>query len=66
MKRVEKWKWRIKWGGRWTTTTIARTEEDIRVEHPEAEKVPGTMVLIELPETEDEVQAFQRPAKRTP
>jgi hypothetical protein len=64
MKQVEKWKWRIRWAGRWTTTQIARTEEDIKREHPEAIRVEGSRTVIELPETEAEIAACQRPAHR--
>ena len=64
MKTVEKWRWRIRWTGRWTTTPIAYTEEQIRREHPEAEKVPNSRVTVEVPETEEEIEAGMRPAKR--
>jgi hypothetical protein len=64
MKIVEKWHWKIRWAGRWTTTRIAFTEADIRREHPDAVKVEGWCVLVELPETEAEILAAQRPARR--
>jgi hypothetical protein len=57
VKQIEKWKWRIRWAGRWTTTQIARTEEDIRREHPEAIKVEASRIVVEMPETEAEIQA---------
>jgi len=60
MKQVEKWKWRIRWGGRWTSTRIAYTEAEIRVEHPEATKLPDSRIVVELPETDAEIQARQR------
>jgi hypothetical protein len=66
MKTVEKWKWRIRWAGRLTTTRIAYTEAEVRREHPEATKVEGSRVLVELPTTQVEIQAVQRPARRTP
>jgi hypothetical protein len=59
MKQVEKWKWRIRWAGRWTTTRIAQTEAEVRREHPEATPVESSRVLVELPETEAEIQAAQ-------
>jgi hypothetical protein len=65
MKTVEKWKWRIRWAGRWTTTRIAMTEADIRREHPEAVRIDESRTLLELPTTEAEVQAGQR-ERRTP
>jgi hypothetical protein len=64
MKTVEKWKWRIRWAGRWVTTRIAMTEQDIRREHPEATKVDNTRIEVTLPESEAEVLAYQRPPKR--
>jgi hypothetical protein len=64
MKTVEKWLWRIRWAGRWTTTKIHWTEEDIRRENPEATRIDGSCVVVELPETEAEIQARQRPANR--
>lgn len=65
MKQVEKWRWRIRWAGRWTTTRIPFTEEDVRREHPEAVRIEGTRVDVQMPETEAEIQAVQRPARRS-
>jgi hypothetical protein len=64
MKVVEKWKWRIRWAGRWTTTRIAMTEDEIQREHREATRVDGSRIEVELPETEAEVLANQRPPTR--
>jgi bifunctional non-homologous end joining protein LigD len=64
MKQVEKWHWRIKWGGRWTSTRIAFTEDQIRREHPEATRIDNTRIVVELPESEAEIQARMRPARR--
>jgi hypothetical protein len=64
MKTVEKFKWRIRWAGRWTTTRIPFTEAEVRREHPEATPIVGSRVLIELPETEAEIVATQRPPTR--
>jgi hypothetical protein len=64
MKHVEKWKWRIQWAGRWTTTRIVMSEGEVRREHPDAKRVEGSRVVVQLPETEAEIQAFQRPANR--
>ena len=50
--------------GRWTTTPIAYIEADVRREHTEAIKVEASRVLVELPETEAELMAAQRPAQR--
>jgi hypothetical protein len=59
MKQVEKWTWRIRWAGRWTTTRIHYTEAEVRREHPEAERLPETRIVVDLPETEAEIQAAQ-------
>lgn len=64
MKTIEKWRWRIRWAGRWTTTRIAYSEADIRREHPEATYVEGSLIVVELPETQAEIPASQRPARR--
>lgn len=60
MQTVEKWLWRIRWAGRWTTTRVHFTEPEIRREHSEAERVDGSMILVQLPETEAERLAAQR------
>ena len=53
--RVEQtYKWRIQWTKRWSTTNFHCTEEQIRKEHPEAIRVPGTLVEHQIPETEAE------------
>jgi hypothetical protein len=54
MKREEHHRWRIRWAGKWKTTSYHCTEADIRVEHPEAECVEGTLIVREVPETEEE------------
>jgi hypothetical protein len=59
VKQIEKWKWRIRWAGRWTTTRIAYTEAEVRREHPEAVRIEASRVVVERPETEDEIQAAQ-------
>lgn len=64
MHTVEKWLWRIRWAGRWTTTRIPYTQAEVRREHPEAVRIDGSRVLIELTDTEAEVEAAQRPARR--
>jgi hypothetical protein len=60
MKREETWKWRIRWGGRWSTWDLYRTEAEIRREHPEAIKVEGTMRIRESAETPEELEAAWR------
>ena len=61
MKTVEKWRWRIRWAGRWTTTRIHHSEAEIRVEHPEAVRVEGSRILVDLPSTPAEFDAARRP-----
>jgi hypothetical protein len=64
MKIVEKFKWRIRWAGRWTTTLVPFTEDQVRRQHPEAQRVDGSRVLVNMPETEAEIQSTQRAARR--
>jgi hypothetical protein len=60
MRKVEKWKWRIRWGGRMTTTRIHYTEAEIRREHPEAVRIDGSRIVVCLPQTEGEMAATRR------
>lgn len=64
MKRVEKWKWRIQWAGRPTTTRVHFFEDEIRPSHPDATRVEGSCIFVELPETQAEIDAHQPPAWR--
>jgi hypothetical protein len=64
MLTVEKWHWRIRWAGRWTTTTIHYTEQEIRREHPEAVKIEASRVTVRRPQTEAEIEAAQRTPRR--
>lgn len=52
VKRIEQYRWRIQWAGRWKVTSYYATEEEIRVEHPEAERVEESRRIIEVPEDE--------------
>ena len=54
MKEEVRFKWRIKWSGRWTTTRHHCTEEVIKREHPEAVAVPGTMQVTTVAESPEE------------
>ena len=54
MKRVETYRWRVLWLGKSTVTRYHATEADIRVEHPEAVPVLDTLIVRELPETDEE------------
>lgn len=60
MQRVEKYLWKIRWAGRWTTSRAHFTEAEIRREHPEAERVDGSRIEVELPDTDQERQAAQQ------
>lgn len=61
MKTVEKWLWRIRWAGRNTTTRTHFTEAEIRLQHPEAERVDASRILVEMPDTDEERAAAQQP-----
>jgi len=39
---VLEWRWRIQWGGRWTTGKLWQTEAEVKREHPEATRVDGS------------------------
>lgn len=39
---IIEWRWRIKWGGKWTTGKLWQTEAEARREHPEAVRVEGS------------------------
>ena len=54
MKSETAYLWRIKWGRRTVTTASHQTEEVIHREHPEAEKVAGSEIERDVPETEEE------------
>jgi hypothetical protein len=60
MKRIEQHRRRILWAGRWKTTSYHCTEDEIRFEHPEAERIEGTLRVLDLPETGDEITAHAR------
>lgn len=57
MKQIVQYRWRVWWIKKWVTTSYHMTEADIRVEHPEAEPVPGTERILSLPETPEEIAA---------
>jgi hypothetical protein len=59
MKTVEYWRWRLASAtkpGKRTTTSYVLTEEEALRRDPTAERMPGTRVEREVPETEDESQ----------
>lgn len=55
MREEVTFKWRIKWGGRWTTTSIHYTEAHIRTEHPEATVIEGSRKVRQVPDTPEEL-----------
>jgi hypothetical protein len=66
MKQVEKWRWRTLWIGKMLAGKIHYTEAEIRARHPEAERVPGSMILVEVPETDAEREALYEATRRPP
>jgi hypothetical protein len=63
MRTVEKWRWRTYWppgSRRLVVGKVHYTEEEIKARHPEAQKVPHTMKLVEVPETKEELEAVVR------
>ncbi len=66
MQQIEKWRWKIRWGGRWTSTRIHYTEEQIRREHPEARKIQESRLVVDVPETPAEIAAAEQAMRRPP
>jgi len=64
MKRVEKWLWRTLWAGRMLAGKVYYTESEIKLVHPEAERIPGSMGLVDEPETDQERQAAVQSTRR--
>lgn len=58
MKTIELYRWRVLWLGKWTTTRHVATEDEIRREHPEAQRLDHTRELRRSPETDDEHAAM--------
>ena len=54
MREEIRYRWRVKWAGRWTTTSYHCTEKHIRKEHPEAICEPDTRQVLMVPETRAE------------
>ena len=63
MRLEEHYRWRHLWLDKWTTTRFHCTDEEIRVEHPEAERVEGTLIERWIPETEEERATHDRAMK---
>jgi hypothetical protein len=61
MQKIETWRWHCRnVAGKAFTTRFHCTEEQIRLEHPEAERVEGTLIVREVPETAAEIASMQR------
>lgn len=58
MKTVETYRWRVIWIKRWITTSFHMSEADIRVEHPEAVRVEGTLVVRHEAESAEESRSL--------
>lgn len=54
MKTEHQYLWLTRWAGKMTKTRHHATEEEIRKLHPEAVRVEGTLIIREVPETENE------------
>ena len=52
--------WRILWCGKWKHTRCHCTEEHILFEHPEAIRLESTLIIRDVPETDEEMQAMGR------
>lgn len=64
MRYVEKWLWRIRWAGRLTTTRVHFTEDEIRAQHRDAQRVDASRILVPLPETDSERDTAWQPRGR--
>lgn len=51
MTLIEKHRWRIHWGDKVFRTRWHMTEEEARAKDPQAEKIPGTLMVITPPES---------------
>lgn len=55
MKIEKQYFWKIQDLGKWHTTRFRCTEEHIKEDHPEAICIPGSLVELSVPETEEEM-----------
>ncbi|NVO07919.1 MAG: hypothetical protein HXX19_19230 [Rhodoferax sp.] len=56
MKEEIRYRWRIKWVNKWTTTSHHATWEQISNEHPEATALEHTREVLLVPETAEELR----------
>jgi hypothetical protein len=66
MRQVLKWKWRICWAGRMTTTRVHYTEAEIRREHPEAVRLDESRIIVQLPDTLEEFERARSQRRPSP
>jgi hypothetical protein len=64
VRTVEKWLWKTRWAGRVATTKIHFTEAEIRAEHPDAVRIDASRIVVQLPETQAELDAAMQPRGR--
>lgn len=57
MKIEHTYRWMTKWNGKMSPTRYHCTEEQIRKSHPEAVRIEGSLVVQEIPETDEEWHA---------
>jgi len=57
MKIEHHYRWRTLWNGKMSPTRHHCTEEQIRKSHPEAVRIEGTLIVREIPETDEEWRA---------
>lgn len=60
MKRVETYRWKRMWNGKMSATRHHFTEEQIRKHNPEAVRIEGTLIVLEIAESADEKQPTLR------
>jgi hypothetical protein len=61
MRNVEKYLWKIRWAGRVVTTRVPFTEEEIRPQHPDAQRIDASRILVALPGTDAERKGAMQP-----
>jgi hypothetical protein len=57
MKQITLYRWRTLWLGKWVKTRYLATEEQIRIAHPEAQRIEGSDEVRTVAETDNEVRA---------
>ena len=60
MKIENTYRWMTKWNGKMSPTRYHCTEESIRKNHPEALRIEDSLIVQEIPETDEEWQARLR------